>query len=52
VNEVIELYQICGGGEGITIERDFAGPCEAAVDATRLRQVFANLLDNAIQIHA
>ena len=27
----------------------FDGPCEALVDATRMRQAFANLLDNAIK---
>ena len=48
-NEVIELYQYVAEQKKITVTTDFAGPCEATVDATRMRQVFANLLDNAIK---
>lgn len=48
-NEVIELYQYVAEQKKITVTTDFAGPCEALVDATRMRQVFANLLDNAIK---
>ncbi len=48
-NEVIELYQYVAEEKKITVTADFAGPCEALVDPTRMRQVFANLLDNAIK---
>jgi len=50
--EVIELYQYVAEEKKITVTTDFAGPCEASVDPTRMRQVFANLLDNAIKYTA
>ena len=51
-NEVIELYGYVAEEKKITITTEFIEPCEAMVDPTRMRQVFANLLDNAIRIHA
>ena len=48
-NEVIELYAYVAEEKRIAVTTDFAEPCEAQVDPTRLRQVFANLLDNAIK---
>ncbi|MDB6067950.1 MAG: two-component sensor histidine kinase [Pedosphaera sp.] len=48
-NEVIELYQYVAEEKKISITTDFVEPCEAFVDPTRMRQVFANLLDNAIK---
>ena len=33
----------------ITVRTELPLPCEAPVDPTRMRQVFANLLDNAIK---
>jgi signal transduction histidine kinase len=46
---VIELYDLVAEEKHITITTDFSEPCEAVVDATRMRQAFANLLDNALK---
>src|SRR5579863_1564382 len=48
-SEVIELYAYVAEEKKITVVTDFAEPCEVSVDPTRMRQVFANLLDNAIK---
>jgi signal transduction histidine kinase len=48
-NEVIELYQYVAEEKKISVTREFHGTCEASVDPIRLRQVFANLLDNALK---
>ena len=50
--EVIELYQYVAEEKKISVTMDCAAPCEASVDPTRMRQVFANLLDNAIKYTA
>ncbi|HLH52512.1 MAG TPA: HAMP domain-containing sensor histidine kinase [Verrucomicrobiae bacterium] len=47
--EVADLYQYVAEEKQITLETDLPAPCEAKVDRTRMRQVFANLLDNAIK---
>jgi signal transduction histidine kinase len=49
LNEVIELYQYVAEEKKVTVTPDYAGPCEGWIDPTRMRQVFANLLDNAIK---
>jgi signal transduction histidine kinase len=49
LNEVIELYQYVAEEKQISVTTDFAGDCEAFIDPVRMRQVFANLLDNAIK---
>jgi signal transduction histidine kinase len=50
--EVVELYQYVAEEKKITVTTDFTAPCEALIDAARMRQVFANLLDNAIKYTA
>ncbi len=47
--EVVELYQYVAEERKVAILADLPAPCEAAVDRIRMRQVFANLLDNAIK---
>jgi signal transduction histidine kinase len=47
--EVVELYQYVAEEKKITIRTDLPAPCEASADRTRMRQVFANLLDNGIK---
>jgi heavy metal sensor kinase len=47
--EVVELYELVAEEKRVHVETDVPAPCEVAVDPTRMRQVFANLLDNAIK---
>jgi signal transduction histidine kinase len=47
--EVIELYEYVAEEKKISVTTDSSTACEAAVDRTRMRQVFANLLDNALK---
>ncbi len=49
LKNVVELYELVAEEKHITIITDFSEPCEAVVDATRMRQAFANLLDNALK---
>ncbi|MCB1276437.1 HAMP domain-containing sensor histidine kinase [Prosthecobacter sp.] len=49
LNEVTELYELISEEKHITITTSFTGECKASVDPTRLRQAFANLLDNALK---
>ncbi len=49
LNDVIELYQYVAEEKKITIATEFSEPCQASMDPIRMRQVFANLLDNAIK---
>jgi signal transduction histidine kinase len=49
LREVIELYQYVAEEKKIAVTTDFSEPCEASLDPIRMRQVFANLLDNAIK---
>jgi len=49
VNEVVDLYADVAEEKKIAVTTDFAEPCEAVVDPARIRQVFANLLDNALK---
>jgi len=47
--EVVELYQYVAEEKKLVVTTDLPAPCEASVDRIRMRQVFANLLDNAIK---
>lgn len=49
VAEAVELYEHVAAEKQIAVENQVAGPCEAEVDPARMRQVIANLLDNAIK---
>jgi len=47
--EVIELYEYVAEEKKISVTPELPAPCEVSVDRTRMRQVFANLLDNALK---
>jgi len=47
--QVVDLYAEVAEEKKITVRADFPKPCETLVDPARIRQVFANLLDNAIK---
>jgi signal transduction histidine kinase len=49
LKNVVELYELVAEEKRITVTIDFSEPCEAVVDATRMRQAFANILDNALK---
>jgi signal transduction histidine kinase len=51
-DDVIELYTYVAEEKKISVTTNFVTPCgdmQAMVDPARMRQVFANLLDNAIK---
>ena len=47
--EVIDLYREVAEERRVSVEVSFRDGCEAVVDRPRIRQVFANLLDNALK---
>ncbi len=49
LTSVVGLYEFVAEEKRITVTTDLPLPCEAIVDPTRMRQAFANLLDNALK---
>jgi signal transduction histidine kinase len=49
VNDVLELYEDVASEKEIAIENNLETTFQATVDPARIRQVFANLLDNALK---
>jgi signal transduction histidine kinase len=49
VDDVMELYEEVASEKEITVEKKIESGFVAPVDAARMRQVFANLLDNALK---
>src|SRR5688500_15869416 len=49
LGEVVELYEYVAEEKRITIALQLSDTCEVSIDHTRMRQVFANLLDNALK---
>ena len=49
IGDVMELYDDVAAEKEIAIEKAFGAGFQAKVDAARMRQVFANLLDNALK---
>jgi signal transduction histidine kinase len=49
ITEVITLYEYVAEEKGVEVQFNSTGPVRAMLDRTRISQVWANLLDNAIK---
>jgi heavy metal sensor kinase len=49
IREVVEMYEYVAEEKKIKVTAVLPASCEASVDATRMRQAFGNLLDNALK---
>jgi signal transduction histidine kinase len=49
VHEAVDLYEYVADERKVAVKTELPQTCEAQVDRKRIRQVFANLLDNAIK---
>jgi signal transduction histidine kinase len=49
VREAVDLYEYVADERKVAVRTELPPACEAQVDRKRIRQVFANLLDNAIK---
>ena len=49
LREAVDVYEYVAEEKKIRVVAELPAACEAEVDAIRIRQVFANLLDNAIK---
>jgi len=49
IADVVELYAMIAEEKRIIVTNETSGPLVASVDPARMRQVFANLLDNALK---
>jgi signal transduction histidine kinase len=49
LREVVDIYEYVAEEKKIRVLAELPPACEASVDANRVRQAFANLLDNAIK---
>jgi signal transduction histidine kinase len=47
--QVVEVYRFVAEEKRISIQTQFGDGCDAVIDAARIRQAFANLLDNAVK---
>ncbi len=51
LGEVLEMYALMAEEKRIAVETELADASVAEVDPPRMRQAFANLIDNALEIH-
>ncbi len=49
IREVVELYQYVAEDKGVTVATSLPGALYAWMDSNRIRQVLANLVDNAVK---